>query len=58
MVDIDWERRQTQPRQSVKAMATHSGSAHDALPEVFLRSVFMRVFALCSDERDMSMLVA
>jgi len=37
MFDIDWERRQTQPRQSIKAMATHSGNAIFAFPEVFNR---------------------
>jgi hypothetical protein len=37
MFDIDWERRQTQPRQSIKAKATHSGNAQSAFPEVFNR---------------------
>ena len=35
MFSIDWERRQTQPRQSTKAKATHSGNAFEAFPDVF-----------------------
>jgi hypothetical protein len=37
MVNIDRERRQTQPRQSIKVKATHSGNAIIAFPEVFKR---------------------
>ena len=37
MFNIDWERRQTQPRQSIKVKATHSGNAIIAFPEVFNR---------------------
>jgi len=46
MVTIDWERRQTQPRQSIKVMATHPGNAIFAFPDVFNRqclSVFRMV---------------
>jgi hypothetical protein len=37
MSNIEWERRQTQPRQSIKAKATHSGNAIIVFPEVFNR---------------------
>jgi 16S rRNA (uracil1498-N3)-methyltransferase len=37
MFTIEWERRQTQPRQSIKVKATHSGNAIIAFPEVFNR---------------------
>jgi hypothetical protein len=43
MFTIDWERRQTQPRQSIKVMATHPGNAIFAFPDVFKSPVFIGV---------------
>jgi len=54
MYNIDWERRQTQPRQSIKAMATHSGNAIFAFPEVFNRQCSSMFRVMCK----VSMLIA
>ena len=42
MRQVEWERRQTQPKAKQQTKATHSGNAQDAFPEVF-KPVFMHV---------------
>jgi hypothetical protein len=49
MFNIEWERRQTQPRQSIKAMATHSGNAIFAFPEVFNRQCLSWFRVVCGN---------
>src|SRR5580698_2786599 len=44
MVNIDWERRQTQPKAKQQTKATHSGDAKESVPRGVFRLVFMRVF--------------
>ena len=44
MVNIDWERRQTQPKAKQQTKATHSGDAIESIPRGVFRPVFMHVF--------------
>ena len=44
MVNIDWERRQTQPKAKQQTKATHSGDAIESVPRGVFEPVFMRVF--------------
>jgi hypothetical protein len=43
MIFIDWERRQTQPRQSIKPRQHTRGTRYKAFPEVFKSPMFMHL---------------
>ncbi len=56
MVNIDWERRQTQPKAKQQTKATHSGDANKERPPRCFRPVFMRVFTLSQNSSHRSIL--